>query len=151
MTWLVIRYLALSLLALSLLLAGGCNTGPRTSDRDVQIIDLTELDQLQQDPRVTVVVVDPRPAARFERGHLPGAINIPLDRIRAGDERLARAQVVVYGQNYRDPISPAAAKKLIGLGYANVLDYRGGVEGWEAEGRQVLRADGSDTATRSDG
>ena len=34
------------------------------------------------------VVIDLRPAPEFDQGHIPGALNIPVDRIRASIPRI---------------------------------------------------------------
>jgi rhodanese-related sulfurtransferase len=44
-----------------------------------------------------VVVVDVRPASEHAAGHIPGAVNVPIDELeRRLDELPARATVVAY-------------------------------------------------------
>ncbi|HEX7010845.1 MAG TPA: rhodanese-like domain-containing protein [Phycisphaeraceae bacterium] len=110
----------------------------KTSDQDLDLVDYDRLAQFLRDSDTRTVLIDPRPADRFAQGHIPGAINIPLPQIQAADPRLIEAQrIVVYGSDWRDMISPAAAKKLIALGYQNVFDYRGGLEMWRLEGGRI--------------
>jgi rhodanese-related sulfurtransferase len=62
-----------------------------------------EIDQVSADEladRLTsgrVVVLDVRPAAEYEAGHIAGARNVPLDRLAEEAARLAkRADVIAY-------------------------------------------------------
>lgn len=144
---------ALCVLCVSILLLASCNDKPKTSDEDIkmlqykQVIEMLENQQppkegffsfINSDKRGPTVLLDPRTEARFAQGHLPGAINIPLPKILENDEKLANAKnIIVYGTGWNDYISPAAAKRLMALGYQNVYDFRGGVELWKAEGGKV--------------
>ena len=84
--------------------------------------------------------LDTREPADFAAGHIPGALNIPLPELDRRDPRLAEAtRILVYAQGYDSPLSPAAAKKLISLGYQNVYDFRGGAELWKAEGNELVQ------------
>lgn len=136
------RCRVLALLAAALLAVPACELGgPRTSDRNVNLIDPQAFDELLNDDETTLIL-DPRPADRFAAGHLPGAINIPINRLRADLPQLAEAQqIVVYADGPDDFLSTAAAKKLIALGYANVYDFRGGIELWQAQGRRIVTAE----------
>lgn len=123
-------------LGLMLLVLAGCSlTETRTSDEDLKPIKTTQLKELLEDPDSGLVLVDVRTAARFAGGSIPGAINIPLVELRMNDARLSEAQVIVTtSQGWQDNLAPAGAKKLIALGYTNVLDYRGGLDQWLADG-----------------
>ena len=126
-----------ALLTLCILLAFGCSSSPRTSDRNLTIIDDERVVALLQEPEASLLI-DVRPADRFAESHIAGAINIPLPDLRAHDPRLANAQnLIVYGAGGNDILSPAAAKKLIVLGYSGVYDFRGGLQQWKANDRPV--------------
>ncbi|MCC6581172.1 MAG: rhodanese-like domain-containing protein, partial [Phycisphaeraceae bacterium] len=85
-----------------------------------------------------VGVVDVRSPQRYEAGHIPGAINIPLATIKPDDDRLKDADaIVVYAAGWAEYLSPAGAKKLLAIGYENVFDFRGGLELWQAYGGRV--------------
>ena len=116
----------------------GCNGKPATSDRDIRELSYRKLVQLL-DPETKdslfTVLVDVRSPARYAKGHLPGAVNIPLPTIQPGDLRLAEAKtIVVYARGWTDPLSGPGAKRLMAMGYENVYDFRGGVELWQSEG-----------------
>src|SRR5690349_4539422 len=71
----------------------------------------------------------------FQAQHLPGAINMPLDRIGEVARRaapLASTEVVVYCASDTCRNSDLAAEKLRSLGYENVRVYTGGKADWKA-------------------
>ncbi|MFP4024049.1 MAG: rhodanese-like domain-containing protein [Thiohalospira sp.] len=72
----------------------------------------------------------------YNKEHIKGAINIPLERIgtEAKDKFDKDDQIVVYCSNFDCSASPAAAKKLDNLGFKNVFDYQGGKKDWKDAG-----------------
>lgn len=116
----------------------GCEGMTAVSDADLQVIDIERFLELRGDEDAALVVVDVRPAEAFEEAHIPGAINIPLPQLTAQHPSLINAQhIVVYGKDWDSLLSPAAAKKLIALGYRNVYDLRGGLKQWRLKGHAV--------------
>lgn len=118
----------------------GCGLGPgRISDADIRDLEHGELLAMLDAPGAAPPrLLDVRAARHFETGRLPGAINIFLPDLRADDPRLKDAPaIVVYAQTWQDNLGPAAAKRLIALGYDNIWLYRGGVELWIARGGQL--------------
>lgn len=85
------------------------------------------------------VLVDVLSEDHFAEGHLPGAINIPLDTIaEEATEQLDRDQeIVVYCASESCQASPKAAKKLEAMGFKNVRDYEPGLKGWKESGHKV--------------
>lgn len=88
----------------------------------------------------SVVVLEALPPAYFDKEHLPGAHNLPLDEL----ERLAplliadKSQpVVTYCSNAACNNSTMAAEALIRLGYTNVRKYPGGKQDWIEAGLPV--------------
>lgn len=77
------------------------------------------------------VVVDVRPAADFKKGHLLNAVNIPAAKIAERAAEISKDKskpVIVYcalGSTQVD-----AAAKLRQLGYSEVYQLRGGMNGW---------------------
>lgn len=75
----------------------------------------------------------------FEEEHIPGAINIPLDRIAS--EALERfdkdEEIVVYCKDQECGASPKAAEKLEKLGFKNVKDFEGGLKAWKDAGNET--------------
>ncbi len=77
-----------------------------------------------------VVIVDVRTAAEFSAGHIPNAINIPVESI--GSLRPAAldeldATILVYCRS--GSRSAQAARRLLNLGYTTVHDF-GGIISW---------------------
>lgn len=127
-------------LILGLLLAlSGCNSEPKVSDRNLAYIeDPAMMEALSKREKRPVVVVDARPAHRYELAHIPGAINIPLPEAKRDDDRLKDAKlIIVYALDWEDPVAQAMSKKLLALGYKGVQTYRGGLREWVAKGRET--------------
>jgi rhodanese-related sulfurtransferase len=84
-----------------------------------------------------LVLVDALPPMSFAHSHLPGAINLPPERV---DPSVAKrlpdksAEIVVYCANPECESSVETADALVALGYVNVRHYAGGKdEWWDAE------------------
>jgi rhodanese-related sulfurtransferase len=83
------------------------------------------------------VLVDALGPISYGAAHLPGAINLPPDRVDALAERRIPdldAPVVVYCANPSCQSSVEVAQRLVELGYRNVLHYSGGKDDWKAAG-----------------
>jgi len=84
-----------------------------------------------------LVVVDALGPISYAAAHLPGAVNIPPERV---DDLAPRripdrdAEVVVYCANPSCESSVDVAERLVELGCRNVLHYSGGKEEWRAAG-----------------
>lgn len=86
------------------------------------------------------ILVEALPARYYNDAHLPGAINIPHDAIRAqAPERLPdkSAEIVVYCANTACQNSGIAARTLENLGYTKVFEYVEGKEDWVNAGLPV--------------
>jgi len=72
-------------------------------------------------------------------GEIDGTdVHIPFDEI-AGDDRLPAdkdAELVLYCKTGR--MSMTAAETLVGDGYTNLYDLRGGMVAWEAAGKELV-------------
>lgn len=79
---------------------------------------------------VGLQVVDVRGPGEFAGGSLPGAVNLPLPRLRADLSLLdpARPVLVTCASGYR---SIAAASMLEAMGFADVSDLLGGWGAWQ--------------------
>ena len=79
------------------------------------------------------LIVDVRTAEEYEKGHIPGALLVPVEDIRGGEpEALAdkEEKIMVYCRTGRR--SEEAAALLAGYGYTNVCDIGGFVD-WTGE------------------
>jgi rhodanese-related sulfurtransferase len=84
-----------------------------------------------------LVIVDALGPISYGAAHLPGAINIPPERVDAlADRRIPSLDrlVVVYCANPACESSVEVAERLVELGYRNVLHYAGGKEDWASAG-----------------
>ena len=97
-----------------------------------------------------VVFADTRPDARFEAGHVAGAVHLPCDATELGAQAAiasltsAHAQtVIVYGDSSDD--GRAVAETLRSRGFhADLRVLRGGFAAWESDG--LACASGQDCA-----
>ncbi len=92
-------------------------------------------------------LVDTLPRSAFEKGHLPGAINIVSDDIYdQAPLRLPDKQtpIVVYCASETCKRAGRAADRLVNLGYTQVYHYMGGKKAWQEEGLPLERPEHSD-------
>jgi rhodanese-related sulfurtransferase len=78
-------------------------------------------------------LVDTSPEADFKRQHLPGAINLPVERIRELDPHILRNKsdnIVLYCADSTCQSSDIAARDLMARGYTHVQRYAGGKRDW---------------------
>ena len=87
-----------------------------------------------------IVIVEALGPMYFDDAHLPGARNLPHDRV---DELAATvvpdkdAFVVVYCSNTACQNSVVASRRLVELGYTNVHEYVEGKQDWIEAGLPV--------------
>jgi rhodanese-related sulfurtransferase len=89
------------------------------------------------------VIVDALPPMSFAHSHLPGAINLPPERVDASAAKRIPdrdAEIVVYCANPDCESSADAANRLRALGYPNVSHYAGGKDEWREAGWPLERA-----------
>ncbi len=80
------------------------------------------------------VVVDARGAASFAKGHIPGAISVPL-RKPAPMERLPKdlnTELIFYCGGPRCTASTQVMAKAVAAGYTRCSEFKGGFPAWKA-------------------
>lgn len=78
----------------------------------------------------------------YASGHLPFAINIPVDKLADFAPRLLPdkdALIVVYCSGFLCTASTGATRALQSMGYTNVRDYKGGKEDWRVAGLPLVK------------
>ena len=87
-------------------------------------------------------LVETLPPEQFREGHLPGAINLPLDQVSTLAPKLLpdkQTEVITYCASRTCHASADAARELIKLGYTNVRHYAGGKADWTFAGLPIER------------
>lgn len=90
--------------------------------------------------RGALVLVEALPEPYWKRGHLPGALNLPLEGLvnRASELLPNRdADIVVYCSGPSCQNSHVAKKKLTDLGYLRVRVFGGGKSEWTDAGNAL--------------
>ena len=96
--------------------------------------------ELEAELNTDVVIVEALGPMYYDDAHLPGARNLPHDRV---DELAAdvlpdkHAAVVVYCSNTACQNSVIASNRLVELGYTNVRQYVEGKQDWIEAGLPV--------------
>ena len=114
--------------------AGFAAQGNPLAGPQVHRMSIGDLNSLMKS-KADFVLVDARPRDQYDMAHIPGAISLPLNEIPQYAGSLDKGRMIVtYCGNYNCPISTEAAGQLVGLGYTNVYDYKGGIKEWQDAG-----------------
>lgn len=93
--------------------------------------------------RAGLALVEALPPRHFAAGHLPAAINLPLESLPEAAARLLPdrdAEIVVYCSGPSCQNSHTAARTLETLGYQQVRVFAGGKAEWTAAGNPLETA-----------
>lgn len=130
--------------ALALLgMLGAPMTPGRADAPAARKIEPAQLLAAQAEPSTAPLVVDVRTPAEFAEGHLPGAVNIPLDQLPQAlivDARLHQKPLVVYCRTGRR--STLAIALLAQHGIVDVRHLEGDYVAWTAAGHPIAKGDG---------
>lgn len=129
-------WVSVALVAVGLLLAGGCALLGATSHEDegYTVITVEQLAAMLDDKDFVMVNVH----VPYE-GEIPQTdLFLPFDEIAdyTGELPGKEETIVLYCRT--DPMSTAAARTLVSLGYTEVLELRGGMRAWSAAGYELL-------------
>ena len=138
--------------------AAGCGP-PKISDKDLVFVEPTQAaDVVQGKPRLlgltrgeAGVWVDVRSQHEFGKGHIPDALH---PQVRDSNElvRVLRGYelIIVYGQDFNDPVAIAVSKLLLENRVKDVRTLRGGFRAWEAAGYPIETGSATGSAAGSD-
>jgi rhodanese-related sulfurtransferase len=77
-----------------------------------------------------MVLLDVRTDKEYAQGHIPGSVHVPLSDIGDRIKKLKKdKEMVVYCQNGNRSIW--AIKRLMGMGYKNLYNLKGGYRAWK--------------------
>ena len=124
--------LAASLLTLSACAAPAAAATPApTATPVVEYKKISAADaKARMDSGDEIIILDVRTQEEYDAGHIPGAILVPNETIVDKQPELLPdldAEILVYCRSGNR--SAQAAKKLIAIGYTNVVDF-GGIIDW---------------------
>ena len=89
------------------------------------------------DNHENAVIVEALPEKEFNKGHIPGAVAMPVEKIDELAPQLLKdkdQKIITYCANTKCPASTQAAEQLENLGYTDVSDYKEGKEDWKQAG-----------------
>lgn len=105
---------------------------------------LPAVELLQRADSGLVTVLDVRPAGEFARGHIPGALNIPLAELQSGLRSLPRNQeIIAYCRGPWCVLSFEAVRQLREAGF-RARRLENGMPEWRHAGRPVAAGDTAD-------
>ena len=116
---------------LSLLLLSLCSA-PGGSVNSYRQISMDEAVEMMRDEK-NYIILDVRRPDEYAEGHIPGAINIPNEKIGTAEitKLPEKSQLIlVYCRSGRR--SKEASEKLVKLGYTNIVEF-GGILDWKGE------------------
>jgi len=97
-------------------------------------LGIKQLSPKEFEQRKGMVLLDVRPAKEYEEGHIPGAVHMPLSDIGSRIKRLKKdKELVVYCRSGNQSIW--AIKRLMGMGYKNLYNLKGGYSAWKRSHR----------------
>jgi len=105
---------------------------------DLDIVSRDELERLLSEGRASVI--DVRPAAEFEAGHLAGAISIPAGELADRIHELPRDRLIVAYCRGKYCLFAGEAVLLLRERGFNAVRVDGGWPEWQVEGRAVVMA-----------
>jgi rhodanese-related sulfurtransferase len=92
-------------------------------------IGIRQITPKEMELKKGMVLLDVRTDREYEAGHIPGAVHIPLAEIGDRIKKLKKEKdLLVYCQSGNRSIW--AIKRLMGMGYKNLYNLKGGFNAW---------------------
>lgn len=111
------------------------------SEQKVKFISKEGLFEMMEN-KENFKLVDVLPKEEYEIGHIPFAINIPIDKLNELANTMLPDKnqcVVVYCSDFLCTASTGAARFLQSMGYKGILDYKGGKQDWKNAGLPLVK------------
>jgi rhodanese-related sulfurtransferase len=132
------------LLAVLVVVVAAAVCGVRAADQavtpssKVRRVGIEEYEQLRT--KTNTVLLDVRSAAEFEKGHIPGAINMDINSTQFTEKVSGLDKGKTYLVNCAVGMRSArACQKLTTLGFTNLVDLAPGFEGWKKAEKPVQK------------
>jgi rhodanese-related sulfurtransferase len=149
------KTLSLLFLAICALPLVGCQSSP--SDKDIEFVSLAQVQAAVEgkpggggDGLMAIFrggpgqvrLIDPRPPQDFDKGHIPGAVNLQLPAVSEKKDSLDPALavyklIIVYGSDPGSAVARAMTKRLMSAGAKEVRMFSGGYLEWTRAGLKV--------------
>ncbi|MFQ6041240.1 MAG: rhodanese-like domain-containing protein [Candidatus Poribacteria bacterium] len=114
-------------------------------------VDFPEVYQLWK--KGEAIFVDARPASAFQREHIPGAVNVPVNRVEQGLKALPEdrnARLITYCGSVECPNAYQLMQALLRYGYRNVQFFPRGIRGWQALGYPLKKGSPTEVERKQD-
>jgi rhodanese-related sulfurtransferase len=129
--------IAMLTLVLTVVCASSADEGTLPATK-VRRIGVEEFEKLRAN--TNAVLLDVRSAAEFEKGHIPGALNIDINSPQFAEKAASLDKSKPYLVNCAVGMRSArACKKLEGMGFTNLFDLAPGFDGWKKAGKPVQK------------
>ena len=93
-------------------------------------LGIKQLSPREYDQKKGLAILDIRTTKEYEAGHIPGAVHVPLSDIGDKVKKLKKdKELMVYCNNGSRSIW--AIKRLMGMGYKNLYNLKGGFDAWK--------------------
>ena len=93
-------------------------------------LGIKQISPKELDLKKGMVLLDVCTDKEYERGHIPGAVHVPLSEIGDRVKKLKKdKEIVVYCQNGSRGVW--AIKRLMGMGYTSLFNLKGGFNAWK--------------------
>ncbi len=93
-------------------------------------LGIKQIGPRELDQKKGIMLLDVRSDREYSEGHIPGAVHVPLPEIGDRVKKLKKdKELVVYCRNGNQSIW--AIKRLMGMGYKNLYNLKGGYSAWK--------------------
>jgi phage shock protein E len=93
-------------------------------------LGIKQISARELDEKKGIMLIDVRSEKEYTQGHIPGAVHVPLAEIGDKVKKLKKDKhVVVYCRSGNQSIW--AIKRMMGMGYTNLYNLKGGYHAWK--------------------